>query len=111
MDTALPNFDESVFVAELDARDAPSARLFYAHMAALLRFPEHFGANLDALFDCLTDLEQLDEPQVALVIRHADALLVKEKPKKRQDIIHALRDAENPENRYDDKTFTIYLVQ
>jgi RNAse (barnase) inhibitor barstar len=110
MDSSLPVFDETVFVAELDAAQTPSAPQFYAQLAEVLHFPEHFGGNLDALFDCLTDLEHLAEPRIALIIQNADALLLKEKPKKRQAVIHTLREAENPENRYDDKIFTTYFV-
>ena len=41
-------------VVDLDnVRDEPS---FHTRIAAALEFPEHYGANLDALWDCLTDL-------------------------------------------------------
>lgn len=37
---------------------------FYAEVAAALDLPEYFGRNLDALWDCLTDL---DVPTVVTV--------------------------------------------
>ena len=42
-------------VAELaEAEDLVS---FHTEIAAVLGFPDHYGENLDALWDCLTDLE------------------------------------------------------
>ena len=44
-----------------------------AAIAAGFGFPAHFGANLDALYDCLTDLEPLPgaaSPGLVLVVRH-----------------------------------------
>jgi len=29
----------------------------HAHLKKLLDFPEYYGENLDALYDCLTDIE------------------------------------------------------
>jgi RNAse (barnase) inhibitor barstar len=37
---------------------------FYAEVASALDLPEYFGRNLDALWDCLTDL---DVPTVVIV--------------------------------------------
>ena len=40
-------------VGRLDAHDRAE---FVEHVAAALQFPAHYGRNLDALWDCLTDL-------------------------------------------------------
>ncbi len=39
--------------------------------ASALRFPDWFGANWDALADCLTDLSWLDAPGYLIVLRPA----------------------------------------
>ncbi|APU16931.1 MULTISPECIES: barstar family protein [Actinoalloteichus] len=51
----------------LDGRElADSAEVIDA-IARLLGFPETFGHNLDALYDCLTDLSWLEEGEHRLV--------------------------------------------
>lgn len=55
---------------QLDGREAESRRALHRLIAERLGFPAWYGANLDALHDCLTDLP---EP-VELTITHADAL-------------------------------------
>ena len=55
---------------QLDGRKAESRRALHRLIAQRLGFPAWYGANLDALHDCLTDLP---EP-VELTITHADAL-------------------------------------
>ena len=47
----------------VDGWGTESAEEFHARIAAGLGFPDHYGANLDALWDCLTDL---GEPTVLL---------------------------------------------
>jgi RNAse (barnase) inhibitor barstar len=47
-------------VLRADCGDAPDKPGVMAALAAGLAFPAHFGANLDALYDCLTDLEPGD---------------------------------------------------
>ncbi|MEI7447258.1 MAG: barstar family protein [Burkholderiales bacterium] len=47
-----------------------------AALAAGLALPDWFGANLDALYDCLTDLEPLPDapaPGLVLVVEHLPA--------------------------------------
>ncbi|WP_341676351.1 barstar family protein [Niveibacterium sp. SC-1] len=59
--------------ASLDLAEADHAGLF-SGFAAALRFPEWFGANWDALADCLGDLSWLEAPGYLLVLRDASNL-------------------------------------
>lgn len=43
-------------------------------IASALSFPDHFGRNLDALYDCLRDLSWLDECEHVLVWTDPDTL-------------------------------------
>lgn len=43
-------------------------------IAAALSFPDWFGKNLDALYDCLRDLSWLPSGEHALIWAHADRL-------------------------------------
>lgn len=44
------------FRTRIDAKDAPDKGRLLAEFSRAFRFPDYFGANWDALFDCLTDL-------------------------------------------------------
>jgi RNAse (barnase) inhibitor barstar len=62
------------FVARVDGRAAHDKASLLAAVAAALRFPAYFGGNLDALADCLRDLEQfVPAPGYLLLIEHAAA--------------------------------------
>ncbi|MDD3483228.1 barstar family protein [Azovibrio restrictus] len=43
-------------------------RTWLAGLGQTLGFPEHFGANFDALYDCLTDTEILPQPGLLLIL-------------------------------------------
>jgi hypothetical protein len=43
-------------------------------IAAALSFPDYFGRNLDALYDCLTDLSWLPEGEHVLILGRPDVL-------------------------------------
>ena len=55
---------------ELDGRNITTCFAFHALIREALRFPAWYGGNLDALYDCLTDLPAGSE----LVISHFDEL-------------------------------------
>jgi Barstar (barnase inhibitor) len=48
-------------LVRLDASGWDSAEAMHEAMAAALDFPDHYGRNLDALHDCLTDVLQYDD--------------------------------------------------
>lgn len=42
----------------IDGNDIRSKRLLHERLAQELGFPEYYGANFDALYDCLTDIHE-----------------------------------------------------
>ena len=62
---------EAVTVSLAAARDKEG---LMKTLAEALRFPRWFGANWDALEDCLSDLSWRDAPGWVLVLRDFDAL-------------------------------------
>jgi hypothetical protein len=68
-------FDDSsapsspAFVAELQPRIRGKEVLF-EELAKCLRFPDYFGANWDALEECIRDLSWL--PEGPVILRHHD---------------------------------------
>ncbi len=47
----------------------PGKRALLDTLAATLPFPDHFGTNWDALYDCLTDLERAKAPGLVIEIQ------------------------------------------
>ena len=107
----LPAFSPEVFVAEIDGKKAQTLRGFYPRISKALFFPDYFGKNLDALFDCLCSLEVVGKQDIVLLIRHAESFLEKEKPEKRSAAFDVLRDAEKPENRSDGVKFRVIGIR
>lgn len=116
--------ESSAVVAEAKARGA------YAHLldgsghadklgtldaiAEALSFPDYFGRNLDALYDCLTDLSWLPSGEHVLVWVASDVL--KEADPRAYLAVHStLSDAQRAlgprgERRRDDRTLTVVLA-
>ena len=44
----------------LDGNVLSDAAAVHEYLMETLNFPEHYGKNLDALYDCLTDLEDAE---------------------------------------------------
>lgn len=45
-------------VIELDAEKLNDRKESHIYLAKKLNLPEHYGRNLDALYDCLTEIDQ-----------------------------------------------------
>lgn len=103
----LPAFSSDVFVAEIDGNKARTLRGFYPRVSKALFFPDYFGKNLDALFDCLCSLEVMGKQDIVLLIHNAEFFLSKEKAEKRNAAYDVLRDAEKTENRADGAKFRV----
>ena len=57
-------------IIELDGRKMDNRIKTHAYLKQTLSFPEYYGANLDALHDCLTDLYD-----VSIILRYSTAML------------------------------------
>lgn len=44
----------------LDGNLLADAAKVHEYLIEMLEFPEYYGSNLDALYDCLTDLEDIE---------------------------------------------------
>ena len=44
----------------LDGNLLADAAKVHEYLKEMLEFPEYYGSNLDALYDCLTDLEDIE---------------------------------------------------
>ena len=64
--------------------------MFFDEIAATLKFPDYFGHNLDALDECLSDLEWLRENGWVLVFLNADNLLNEEKDSESRKLVKLL---------------------
>lgn len=104
----LPAFGKTTYVADIDGAGTTTLRTFYTAIAKSLRFPDYFDRNLDALYDCLTSMDDIKEPEVVLIIKNAKQFLEKEKPAVKKDVLSTFTDAQMPENRYDEKTFRVF---
>ena len=48
---------------------------FLNHAAVAMRFPDSFGKNWDAFYDCLTDFEWVDAKGYVIYFDHTDAFV------------------------------------
>ena len=55
--SATPRTTHPMRTIVVDLKGLRSRELMFERVAAALGFPLHFGHNLDALYDCLTDLK------------------------------------------------------
>lgn len=55
---------------ELDIRSIATVRALHIYLAFRLNLPDYYGGNLDALYDCLT---QMDEPTELRVLAYGAA--------------------------------------
>jgi hypothetical protein len=61
-------FPPEFAVAVLDGNKAATRPGFFQELARALRFPDYFGCNWDAVYDCLTDLNWLPAAGYVLVL-------------------------------------------
>ncbi|MCU1681165.1 MAG: hypothetical protein JWQ81_1904 [Amycolatopsis sp.] len=82
-------------------------------VAAALSFPDYFGRNLDALYDCLTDLSWLPPGEHVLIWPGSDRLKAAD-PKAYLGIRSVLSDAQRAlgpgGERADDRRLTVVLT-
>ncbi|MFE9636185.1 barstar family protein [Streptomyces sp. NPDC006463] len=65
----------SVYVARLSGQDMPDEVSAFQYFSEVLKFPEYFGWNWNAFYDCVRDLEWLSADYRILIIESAESAL------------------------------------
>jgi len=71
-------FPAEFVIAVLDGTDAATRAGFFQEIARVLSFPDYFGRNWDAVYDCLTDLTWLPAAGYVLVLDGFDQFATNE---------------------------------
>ncbi|MFJ4779974.1 barstar family protein [Streptomyces sp. NPDC088762] len=74
LDQLLPG-SGSVYVARLSGQEMPDEVSAFQHFSEVLKFPDYFGWNWNAFYDCLRDLDWLSADHRILVIESAERAL------------------------------------
>ncbi|WP_405435232.1 barstar family protein [Streptomyces avidinii] len=74
LDELLPS-SGSVYVARLNGQKMPDEVSTFQHFSEVLKFPEHFGWNWNAFYDCVRDLNWLSADNRILIIESAERIL------------------------------------
>ena len=69
---------KNILLLELDAALMQGREGMYREFAAVMKFPDYFGNNYNALDDCMTDLQWLPADGYLLLIKNSEFLLSKE---------------------------------
>lgn len=62
-------------VYSIDGSAMPTYQLLLTEFSKRLQFPEYFGQNMNALYDCLADLSWLESSKIVVFIRKAELVL------------------------------------
>ncbi|MEU9251981.1 barstar family protein [Streptomyces sp. NPDC048270] len=65
----------SVYVARLNGQEMPDEVSAFHHFSEVLKFPDYFGWNWNAFYDCVRDLNWLSAEYRILVIESAESAL------------------------------------
>lgn len=97
------------FTAVLDGKRCKTLPDLYVQLNAALKFPDYFGGNLDALYDCLCDLSWLEQKHVSLIFTRAELLLSQATTDEKAALMETLEQAET--NQYEaDRSFEVILL-
>ncbi|MDQ3141590.1 MAG: barstar family protein [Bacteroidota bacterium] len=111
----IDNLKYNSFIAKLDGKTCVNLDEFYASISRSFQFPDYFGRNLDALYDCLVDLDWIHESEIKLFIINFDEFLIDEKdPTALASILNIFYEVaierNLQQNDIGEKNFSIYFL-
>lgn len=83
-------------IVTIDCSDIKTSEQLHQALAQTLKFPEYYGKNLDALFDCLTEYRQ--DRELIFQNWHALSYALKDYAEKTLYVFHEASE-ENPHLR------------
>ncbi len=88
------------FIAAIDGKKCVDIKSFLVEIGRAFSFPEHYGENLDALDDCLNDLDWIDKDNFALIINDYQSF-ISESEEDRMKVNDLLNDVSDEWKNYD----------
>ncbi len=87
--------NDGYYVGELDGKTTPDFDSFLDNIAVAFKFPDYYGRNMNAAWDCLCDLTWIEEPNFILVIKNSASFLSREDEKNRKYILSFLQEVKD----------------
>jgi RNAse (barnase) inhibitor barstar len=78
--------DSEYYIAVIDGSANKTLKSFIKQIGKAFNFPSYYGGNLNALNECLNDLEWINKPNYLLVIKNSKEFLSKESEEIRSHI-------------------------
>lgn len=81
-----PQSDDEILEFRLDGSTIKTEDDFFKAIASSLSFPDYFGENLDALYDCLNDLDWIGQTTIIIQFDNYDDLLSQAQKTFKEDV-------------------------
>jgi RNAse (barnase) inhibitor barstar len=66
------------FTVYLDGAKCQTLTQFLIEIAVVFKFPDYYGQNMNAFYDCINDLAWLDYDRIKLIVENTSLLMAKE---------------------------------
>jgi RNAse (barnase) inhibitor barstar len=85
IDTYLKN--KNTFITAIDGNQCKTVKLFVKEIGRAFSFPDYYGENLDALNDCINDLDWIPKDNYVLIINNFESFII-DNGKDKEDIVN-----------------------
>ena len=79
------------FIGIIDGKKVKTIKSFLIEIAKTFKFPSYYGVNMNAFYECINDLDWIEEKKYALVIDNSSEFLKDEDTKVKEDILDTLQ--------------------
>lgn len=81
---------DDTFTTILDGENSKDLLSFLAEIGSVFHFPDYYGGNMNALYDCLSDLSWIDAKNYHLIISNSKHFLSEETVTTKKEIFDFL---------------------
>ena len=100
--------DKNTFVGSINGVNCTTKKDALREIGLTFLFADHYGQNLDALEDCLTDLSWIEHKKVVLVINDFDLFLKEESSEFKNMFLELLNDVKQEWIESQEKEFSFF---
>jgi RNAse (barnase) inhibitor barstar len=82
--------EKGYFIGVIDGAKVRTSESFIIEIGNAFKFPSYYGKNMDALAECINDLDWLEEKNYALIIENSSQFLIDETETNKKYILNFL---------------------